>query len=142
MTTNESSKSAGPVRRDHVSLKRYRVLSEQAHSAVLEQQTPFRVSIGEYQCAVFFKPAHSDPNHQRILGGTVIHLEFEAEERDVVRAAAIGIQLTEDVLAGLALIRRVVAGRFSQRHLLDGKSSQRAPASATVRLSANCLSGL
>ena len=36
----------------------------------------------------------------------------------------------------------LVAGRFSQRHLLDGNSSQCAPVSATVRRSANRLSGL
>ena len=47
-----------------------------------------------------------------------------------------------DSRRGTVRLRRVVAGRFSQRHLLDGKSSQRAPVSATVRQSANRLSGL
>ena len=47
-----------------------------------------------------------------------------------------------DSRRGPVRLCRSVAGRFSQRHLLDGKSSQRAPVSATVRPSANRLSGL
>ena len=47
-----------------------------------------------------------------------------------------------DSRRGSVRLRRLVAGRLSQRHLLDGNPSQCAPVSATLRRSANRLSGL
>ena len=47
-----------------------------------------------------------------------------------------------DSRRGSVRLRRVVAGRLSQRHLLVGNQSQCAPVSATLRRSANRLSGL
>jgi hypothetical protein len=100
-------------------LRRYRILSKQSLSAALAKPVPFYVKVGEYNCHVFFKPIYEDPSRQRVLGGSVIHLEYEANETDMLRAASLGIRLTEDVLAGLAVITGMPFGGVSFVQLMD-----------------------
>jgi hypothetical protein len=127
MAKKKSSKGPARASPKHLSFRRYRVLSEQGHSVILERQTAFRVRVGEYQCSVFFRPSNADPSRQRILGGTIIHLEFESKERDIVRAASLGVQLTEDVLAGLALITGVHFGGVKFIQLVDATLADQTP---------------
>lgn len=96
--------------------RRYRVLAEQSYSVLLESPAPFQVTIGGYPCTVFIKPAHLDPSRQRAQGGALVHLEFTSDEGDILRAAALGTRLIEDVSAGLAVVTGVPFGgvRFIQ----------------------------
>src|SRR5687767_9310773 len=90
--------------------RRYRVLTRQMQSVALRDTVSFPVSVGEYPCSVFFKPSQVEPGLQRALGGTLVQLEFEAVESDMLRAASLGSRLTEDILAGLAVVTGVPFG--------------------------------
>ena len=100
-------------------LRRYRVLAEQTHSVCLERSISFSVTVADYDCAVFLKPAHSDPSEQRTRGGGFVHLEFTSETKDLVRAALRGMSLIEAVLAGLGVIADVPFGPANLVQILD-----------------------
>jgi hypothetical protein len=100
-------------------LRRFRILTRQAQSVALQEAKSFSVSVGGYPCKAFFKPSQVDPALQRTLGGTLVQLEFEASESDLLRAASLGSRLTEDVLAGLALVTGLPFGGVTFVQLLD-----------------------
>ena len=100
-------------------LRRYRILVEQIHSVSLERSTSFPVTVAGYECAVFLKPARSDPAEQRTSGGGYVHLEFTSETKDLVRAASLGMSLIETVLAGLGVIANVPFGLANLVQVLD-----------------------
>jgi hypothetical protein len=99
--------------------RKYRVLTRQAHSVGLQDPLSFPITVGQYDCKVFFKPSRDDPSLQRELGGAGIQVEFEASETDLVRAAALGVSLIEDVLAGLSVVTGVPFGDVALVHLVD-----------------------
>ena len=99
--------------------RRYRILTHQEHSVGLHDPASFAVTVGEFACRVFFRPSQTDPNLQRTQGGTLVQLEFDAAESDLLRAASLGSRLTEDVLAGLALVTGEPFGGVSFVHLVD-----------------------
>jgi len=101
------------------SVRRYRILTQQAQSVVLEKSSSFQVEVGQYECNLFLKPMHEDPSRQRVLGGALVHLEYESEERDMLRAASLGIRLTEDLLAGLAIVTGVPLGGVALIQIID-----------------------
>src|SRR5712675_1362803 len=98
-------------------LTTYRVLTRQAHSVGLQDPLSFPITVGQYHCKVFFKPSQDDPSLQRELGGADIQIEFESSETDLVRAAALGVSLIEDVLAGLSLVTGVPFDDVALVHL-------------------------
>ena len=100
-------------------LRRYRVLAEQTHSVSLEPSASFRVTVAGYDCAVFLKPARSDPSEQRTHGVGFVHLEFTSATKDLVRAASLGKSLIETVLAGLGVITDVPFGLANLVQVLD-----------------------
>jgi hypothetical protein len=100
-------------------LTTYRVLTRQAHSVGLQDPLSFPITVGQYHCKVFFKPSQDDPSLQRELGGADIQIEFESSETDLVRAAALGVSLIEDVLAGLSLVTGVPFDDVALVHLVD-----------------------
>jgi hypothetical protein len=97
----------------------YRVLTRQAHSVGLQDPLSFPITVGQYHCKVYFKPSQDDPSLQRELGGADIQIEFEASETDLVRAAALGVSLITDVLAGLSVVTGVPFGDVALVHLVD-----------------------
>ena len=99
--------------------RRFRILSEQIQSVALQDLVTFPVTVGDYPCRVFFKPSQSDPGLQRALGGTLVHLEFEAIEPDLLKAASLAMRLTEDVLAGLAVVTGTPFGGIKFVQLLE-----------------------
>ena len=99
--------------------RKYRVLTRQAHSVGLQDPLSFPITVGQYHCKVFFKPSQDDPGLQREIGGADIQIEFEASETDLVRAAALGVSLIEDVLAGLSVVTGVPFGDVALVHLVD-----------------------
>src|SRR5579862_3811717 len=99
--------------------RKYRVLTRQAHSVGLQNPLSFPITVGQYQCKVFFKPSQVDPGLQRELGGADIQIEFEASETDLVRAASLGISLIEDVLIGLSVVTGVPFGGVALVQLVD-----------------------
>jgi len=99
--------------------RRYRVLTRHMHSVALQDPVSFAIKVGEYPCRVFFRPSQTDPSLQRALGGTLFQLEFEAAESDLLRAASLGSRLTEDILAGLALVTGAPFGGVAFVHLVD-----------------------
>jgi hypothetical protein len=107
--------------------RRYRILTRQVHSVALEDSASFHVDVGGYPCRVFFKPTQADPGLQRTLGGTLVHLEFEASESDMLRAASLGSRLTEDVLAGLAVVTGIQLGGVTFVQLVDITLAGRTP---------------
>ncbi len=100
-------------------LRTYRVLARQEHSVGLQEPLSFPITVGQYDCKVFFKPSQDDPSLQRGLGSADIQIEFEASETDVIRIAALGVSLIEDVLAGLAVVTGVPFGVVALVHLVD-----------------------
>ena len=100
-------------------LRRYRVLTHQQHSVALHGPAPCSVTIVEFACRVVFRPSQTEPSLQRTQGGTLIQMEFEAAEPDPLRAASLGCRLTEDVLAGLALVTGEPFGDVTFVHLVD-----------------------
>ena len=99
--------------------RRYRVLAEQTHSVFLERSTSFPVTVAGYDCAVYLKPARSDPSEQRTRGVGFAHLEFTSETKDLVRAASCGMSLIETVLAGLGVAADVPFGLADLVQILD-----------------------
>jgi hypothetical protein len=97
----------------------FRVLARQEHSVGLQNPTSFPITVGKYACRIFFKPSQADPSLQRGLGGADIQIEFQADESDLVRAAALGISLIEDVLAGFGVVTGVPFGSVEFVHLVD-----------------------
>ena len=77
--------------------------------------------------SVFFRPSQVEPGLQRQLGGTFVHVEFEATESDMLRAASLGRQLTEDLLAGLAVITGLQFGGVTFVQLLDVTIGEKTP---------------
>ena len=77
--------------RQRVVTRRYRVLAEQAYSVSMERSTTFQVTIADYPCTAFLRPTHSDPSDQRTRGGGLVHLEFTCDEKDLLRAASLGM---------------------------------------------------
>ena len=106
---------------------RFRILTRQIQSVALEQPVSFPVTVGQHSCRVFFKPSQVDPGLQRQLGGTFVHVEFEATESDMLRAASLGRQLTEDILAGLAVITGLQFGGVTFVQLLDVTIGEKTP---------------
>lgn len=100
-------------------IRKYRVLTHQTHSVGLQHPLSIPITVGQYHCKVFFKPSYDDPTLQRELGGADIQIEFQASETDLVRAAALGISLIEDVLAGLSVVTGVPFGAVSLVHMVD-----------------------
>ena len=105
--------------RQRVVTRRYRVLAEQAYSVSMERSTAFHAMIEDHHCKVFLKPAHSDPSDQRTHGGGLVHLEFTCNEKDLLRAAAHGMRLVENVLAGLGVVSGVPFGNAKLIQILD-----------------------
>ena len=99
--------------------QRYRILTEQTHSVMFEGATSFQLNIGPHACKAFFRPMHTDAETQRTLGGMLVHLEFECEEPDLLRAASLGLRLTEDLFAGLAVVTGIPFGQISLVQLTD-----------------------
>lgn len=107
--------------------RRFRILTRQALSVALEQPVSFPVTVGQHSCRVFFKPSEVDPGLQRQLGGAFVHVEFEAAQSDMLRAVSLGAQLTEDILAGLAVITGLQFGGVTFVQLLDVTSRDITP---------------
>lgn len=107
--------------------RRYRVLAEQPYSVLLESPASFQVGVGSYECTVYFKPAQADPSHQRTQGGALVQIEYVSAENDMLRAAALGIQLIEDVSAGLAVVTGIPFGGVTFIQLLDLTGPDRTP---------------
>jgi len=106
---------------------KYRVLTRQAHSAGLQEPLSFPITVGQYHCKIFFKPSQDEPSLQRKLGGADIQIEFETSEKDLVRAAALGVSLIADVLAGLSVVTGVPFGDVSLVHLVNVTLKARTP---------------
>ena len=113
--------------RQRVVTRRYRVLAEQAYSVSMERSTTFQVTIAGYPCTAFLRPTHSDPSDQRTRGGGLVHLEFTCDEKDLLRAASLGMHLIENVLAGLGVVGGVPFGiaKFIQVLDLTNKNTTR-----------------
>ena len=105
--------------RQRVVTRRYRVLAEQTYSVSMEGSTPFQVTIGDYTCTAFLRPTHSDPSDQRTHGSGLVHLEFTCDEKDLLRAASLGMHLVENVLAGLGVVGGVPFGIAKLIQVLD-----------------------
>jgi hypothetical protein len=108
------------------------VLAEQSYSVLLENPASFQVTVGSHPCTVFFKPAQLDPSRQRTQGGALVHAEYVSDESDMLRAAALGIRLVEDVSAGLAVVTGVPFGGVTFIQLLDVTDPDRTPFLFTV----------
>ena len=86
-------------------IKTYRLLARQPMAIPIGLAEPFSLRLNSRLPLVHLRQVSDDLVQQRIEGGTLLAIEFESTETDLLRAAHEGLELAEDVFSVVSLHR-------------------------------------